>query len=218
VQVSPVAARILGCLVEKSHTTPDQYPLSLNALVTACNQSTNRWPVVRYDESTVEAGLDELRALELVRREKPHGGRAIKYSETVRRIVPMGDAELAVLAVLLLRGPQTPGELKSRTERLHAFTDLDDVLVALEALAGHEDGAVAVQLPREPGRKEARWADRLQVHDDGVPGPAAADEEPGAAGVASVTRDELLARIEALESAVVGLTRRVDGLSREGEH
>ena len=112
-ELSPVAARILGCSLEKQRTTPDQYPLSLNSLVAACNQTTNRWPVVRYDAETVEAGLDELRERQLVRREKPHGGRAIKYSHSLPSVVPLAEPGLAVLAVLLLRGPQTPGELKA---------------------------------------------------------------------------------------------------------
>src|SRR3954471_22509733 len=98
-RLSPPAARVLGCLVEKARTTPDQYPLSLNALVTASNQSTNRWPVVRYDEATVEAALDELRALELIRREKPHGGRAIKYSELMGKALLLDQPGIAVLGV-----------------------------------------------------------------------------------------------------------------------
>jgi uncharacterized protein YceH (UPF0502 family) len=212
-RLSSPAARVLGCLVEKARTTPDQYPLSLNALVTASNQTTNRWPVVRYDEGTVEVALDELRAQELIRREKPHGGRAIKYSELMGRALVLDDAGIAVLAVLLLRGPQTPGELKSRTERLHAFADLGAVDAALQALATHEDGPFVQQLAREPGRKEARWRDLLQDAADGD------DDTPAPTGVADVTpapgdRD-LAARVIALEAAVTELRERLDGLATE---
>ncbi len=227
-QISPEAARVLGCLVEKARTTPDQYPLSLNALVNACNQTTNRWPVVRYDEHTVEAALDDLRAHELIRREKPHGGRAIKYSELVAGALRLDEARIAVLAVLLLRGPQTPGELKARTERLHAFADLDAVDAALQALAADEDGPLVEQLPREPGRKEARWRDRLQPAAGGsgpVTGPAvaagvgdAADARSDASGVAQVTDAGMAARVEALEAEVARLRALVDGLARDSAH
>lgn len=218
-QISAEAARVLGCLIEKARTTPEQYPLSLNALVNACNQTTNRWPVVRYDERTVEAALDDLRAQALVRREKPYGGRAIKYSELVAGALRLDEARIAVLAVLLLRGPQTPGELKSRTERLHPFSDLDAVDTALRALADDEDGPLVEQLAREPGRKEARWRDRLQP----APGEVAAASDPVApAGppgdVARVTGDELTARVETLEAEVARLRALVDGLAGESSH
>ena len=205
---------MLGCLVEKARTTPDQYPLSLNALVTACNQTTNRWPVVRYDEGTVEAALDDLRAAELIRREKPHGGRAIKYSELMGRALVLDDAGIAVLAVLLLRGPQTPGELKARTERLHAFADLGAVDDALQALATHEDGPYVEQLPREPGRKESRWRDLLR--DDDTDGAAPPGDAAARSDVAEVTPGtDLRARVEALEAEVAALRARLDGLAND---
>jgi uncharacterized protein YceH (UPF0502 family) len=213
-RLSPQAARVLGCLVEKARTTPDQYPLSLNALVTACNQTTNRWPVVRYGEGEVEAALDELRGLELIRREKPHGGRAIKYSELVGKALVLDDAGTGVLAVLLLRGPQTPGELKARTERLHAFADLGAVDDTLRALANHEDGPFVEQLAREPGRKEARWRDLLQ----GDTGADDADGSapPAAGDVAGVTpAGDLTARVDALADEVAELRARLDGRASE---
>jgi uncharacterized protein YceH (UPF0502 family) len=216
VQLTESAARVLGCLLEKARTTPDQYPLSLNALVAACNQTTNRWPVVRYDERTVEAALDELREQGLVRREKPYGGRAIKYSELLGGALRIGEPELAVLCVLLLRGPQTPGELKARTERLHEFADLEGIEAALRALAEHEDGPLVERLGREPGRKEPRWVDRLHAHaPDAV---VAADPAVASPPVASVTTPELVARVESLEAAVRELTARVDGLGRDTRH
>ena len=210
---------MLGCLLEKARTTPDQYPLSLNAVATACNQSTNRWPVVRYDDDTVEAALDELRVLGLVRREKPYGGRAIKYSELVRQVVPLGEPELGLLAVLLLRGAQTPGELKARTERLHHFADLGELDATLGRLAAHEDGAIVQQLPREAGRKESRWRDCWQPSGDDPPPstdpPRSADTGEELAGrhrVASVTADDLVVRVAALEARVAELASRLDGL------
>ena len=211
-EISPVAARILGCLVEKERTTPDLYPLSLNSLLSACNQTTNRWPVVRYDEDTVEAGLDELRGLELIRREKPHGGRAIKFSQLIPRVFPMGEPALALLGVLLLRGPQTPGELKGRSERLHAFADLGAVDATLELLVNHEDGPLVEPLPREPGRKEARWRELLSATDAGAT----------IGDVADVTRDDTLdamvrgglnERVGALEAEVARLSALLDGLA-----
>ena len=123
--LSPEEARVLGCLLEKERTTPDAYPLSLNALVSACNQSTNRSPVVQYRDDTVEAALDELRERSFVRRGVYPGSRVIKYRHVLDEALGIGPPEMAVLCVMLLRGPQTPGELKARTERLHPFKDLD---------------------------------------------------------------------------------------------
>jgi uncharacterized protein len=224
VQISAEAARVLGCLIEKARTTPDQYPLSLNALVNACNQTTNRWPVVRYDERTVEAALDELRGHELIRREKPHGGRAIKYAELVAGALRLDEARIAVLAVLLLRGPQTPGELKARTERLHAFADLDALDSTLRALAADEDGPYVEQLAREPGHKEARWRDTLQPAADGLGATDGGGSGAGSTGVASgsgvprVTGGDLASRVEALEAEVARLRALVDGLAGESAH
>lgn len=216
-ELTPVASRILGCLLEKERTTPDQYPLSLNALVAACNQTTNRWPVVRYAPDTVEAGLDELREHELVRREKPHGGRAIKYSQSIGRVVPVSEPGLALLAVLLLRGPQTPGELKARCERLHEFADLDAVDRTLGELRDHEDGPLVVALPREPGRKESRWREQWSTGDESAAPNAVT--EPRASDVADVTRPDdgrdLAERVARLEAEVARLTQRLDGLASD---
>ncbi|MEO6469011.1 MAG: DUF480 domain-containing protein [Acidimicrobiia bacterium] len=212
-ELSAVAARVLGCLLEKQRTTPDLYPLSLNSLVGACNQTTNRWPVVRYDEATVQAGLDELRELELVRREKPHGGRAIKFSQMLPRVVPMGEPQLALLCVLLLRGPQTPGELKTRTERLHTFVDLGAVDEALAVLVRHEDGPFVDVLPREPSRKEARWCELLSTPNEaGRPTDRAVDAGVAVAGPGDAS---LAVRVADLETEVARLASVLDGLARE---
>ncbi len=211
-ELSPVAARVLGCLLEKQRTTPDLYPLSLNSLVGACNQTTNRWPVVRYEEARVQAGLDELRELELVRREKPHGGRAIKYSQLLPHVIPLGDPQLALMCVLLLRGPQTPGELKTRSERLHTFADLGSLDEALAVLVHHEDGPFVEVLAREPGRKEARWRELLSASNGDVGSTDAADAARTSV-VEGVDRS-LATRVSDLETEVARLTAMLDGLAR----
>lgn len=155
------AQRVLGALVEKSLTTPDQYPLSRNALRTACNQATNRDPVVAYEESDVLAALEELRALELTRTVYGRSSRVPKAEHRLGETLSLDGPQVAVLALLLLRGPQTPGELRSRATRLHAFADTDEVEAVLTSLAAHRFGAMAEQLEREPGRREARWTHRL---------------------------------------------------------
>ena len=147
-------ARVLGALVEKSITTPDQYPLSLNSLRLACNQSTNREPVVEYDDATVNHTLDSLREAGLATRNKAPGERAIKFRHRFENIVSASD-ETALLSVLLLRGAQTPGELKQRCERLHAFASTTEVEISHNNLATSE---LVVMLPRRPGHKEHRWA------------------------------------------------------------
>src|SRR6202167_2363964 len=134
VSLSSEEARVLGCLMEKSVTTPDNYPLSLNAVVTACNQSTNREPIVTYSETLVEAALDSLRAEELSRRVKSAGQRVTKYRHVVEEALSLDRPESTLLGVLLLRGAQTPGELKQRTERWHSFRSLADVEHALARL------------------------------------------------------------------------------------
>ncbi|MFM8238075.1 MAG: YceH family protein, partial [Actinomycetota bacterium] len=170
VVLSPEAARVLGCLMEKAATTPDHYPLSVNAIVAACNQTTNREPVVIYDEPTVEHALDELREADLARRIRATGQRVVKHRHVVDERLGLAGPERAVLGVLLLRGEQTPGELKARTERWHGFRSTADVEAALERLA---DGGLAVRRERRPGQKEARWVTPV-IGDIGSAGAAAA--------------------------------------------
>jgi len=158
--LTPEELRVLGCLVEKQRTVPDTYPLSLNALRTAANQTTNRDPVVRYDEPTIEAALDRLRERGLVRRGVTAGSRVIKYWQLAEEQLGLDDADVALLAVLMLRGPQTPGELKGRTERLHRFDGTDVVVATLDRLAGRDEPLVT-RLEREPGHKERRYAHLL---------------------------------------------------------
>jgi uncharacterized protein YceH (UPF0502 family) len=151
--------RVLGCLLEKQRTTPDVYPLSLNALRLACNQSTNREPVVDYDEATIRDALHRLERRRFVRLASGAGSRAAKYRHLLNEALPMDDAERAILCVLMLRGAQTPGELKQRAERMHAFAGLSDVHDALARLIARE---LALRLERRPGQKEERYEQLLQ--------------------------------------------------------
>jgi uncharacterized protein YceH (UPF0502 family) len=151
--------RVLGCLIEKALTTPDQYPLTTNSLVLACNQKTNREPVVEYGERIVDQAMLELRQLGLART-VTGGGRTNKHRHVVGEAFGLGDAEVAVLGVLLLRGAQTPGELRTRTGRSHGFDSLDEVEAALDRLA-QRDEPLVLHLDRQPGQKEARWAHML---------------------------------------------------------
>ncbi len=164
-ELTPVQIRILGCLVEKQTTTPDNYPLTTNALVAACNQTSDRDPVVGYDERTVDAAMLELRTQGLAR--TVTGGRANKHRHVLDEAWQLSASELAVLAVLFLRGPQTTGELRQRCERMHPFDDLHQVESVLEALAARAEPFV-VQLQRVPGQKERRWAHLLGEEPAGV--------------------------------------------------
>jgi uncharacterized protein len=172
-----VEIRVLGCLLEKQRTTPDAYPLSLNALRLACNQSTNRHPVVDYDEPTIRDALGRLHRRGWTRLASGAGSRAAKYRHLLDEAIGLGRDEQAVLCVLMLRGPQTPGELKQRTERLHPLADLSAVLDALERLIGRE---LAERLPRRPGQKEERYT-HLLGDDEAQPGAPAAPVVPAPA-------------------------------------
>jgi hypothetical protein len=168
--LSAEEVRVLGCLVEKDRTTPQNYPLTLNALRLACNQTTNREPVVDYDDATVEQALALLRGRGLTRVVYSTSNRATKYRHVLDEALALVDAEVAALCVLALRGPQTAGEVKGRSERLHAFTDLGEVQTTLDGLADR-DPPLAVRLERRPGQKDARYAHLLAgpVVDDPAP-------------------------------------------------
>jgi uncharacterized protein len=189
-----VELRVLGCLIEKQRTTPDQYPLSLNALRLACNQTTNRDPVVDYDEETIRSALTRLSNRGWVRLASGPGSRAVKYRHLADDSLSLSDAELSMLAVLMLRGAQTPGELKQRTERLHAFASLAEAEETLERLVGRD---LVARLPRRPGQKEQRYEHLLG--DDEPPAPSAA---------AVVEAPDLAARLAALEERVARLEER----------
>lgn len=168
--------RVLGCLIEKQRTTPDTYPLSLNALRAACNQSTNRDPVVAYDEGTIRDAITRLSRRRWARLASGAGSRTSKYRHLLDEALTRTPDQLAVLCVLMLRGAQTPGELKARCDRLHPFADLAAVHATLERLVERD---LVEQLPRRPGQKEERYAHRLS--DDDAPEPAAAAPAPAVA-------------------------------------
>nr|MDP9336561.1 aldehyde dehydrogenase family protein [Actinomycetota bacterium] len=171
ISLSAEEARVLGCLMEKAVTTPDNYPLSVNALINACNQSTNRDPIVSFDESTVERVLEGLRDKGVSRRVRATGQRVVKHRHVVDEALQLSVPEYSVLGVLLLRGAQTPGELKQRSERWHSFRSLDDVEETLQRLA---DRGYVRQLERRPGQKESRWVTLVVSADESDVAPAAA--------------------------------------------
>lgn len=173
--LSAAEIRVLGCLLEKQRTTPDAYPLSLNALRLACNQSTNRDPVLDYDDAAIRDALHRLERRGFTRLASGAGSRAPKYRHLLAEALPMDDGEQAIMCVLMLRGAQTPGELKQRSERMHAFGDLAAVHTTLEALIGR--GLVA-RLERRPGHKEERCLQLLQQDEE---------DQPATAGIAVST-------------------------------
>ncbi len=189
--------RVLGCLIEKQRTTPDQYPLSLNALRLACNQSTNREPVVDYSESVIRTALAGLSRRGWARLASGPTSRAVKYRHLLDEALELDDAEVSLLAVLMLRGAQTPGELKQRTERLHRFASVPEVIETLELLVA---GELVARLPRRPGQKEERYMHLLggeAGENGGVAVPAPDDD-----------------RLGALERRLAELEERVDALER----
>ena len=157
-RLSPVELRVLGCLIEKQRTTPEQYPLTLNALRLACNQATNRDPVLELDESQVRTAAQRLGTLGWARLATGPGSRTAKYRQLFGEALDLMPAEISILAVLMLRGPQTVAELKARTERLHRFGSNDDVASTLGRLDGKE---LVHLLPRQPGQREERWTHLL---------------------------------------------------------
>ncbi|MGV3710845.1 MAG: YceH family protein [Gemmatimonas sp.] len=203
-------ARVLGALIEKQITTPDNYPLSLNSLVAACNQSSNRHPVVNYDEETVLGALQRLRRNSLVRGMQKMDSRVTKYEHLAPDVLDLDTNELAVLCVLLLRGPNTLGELRTRTERLAKFESLGQVEATLDALASREKDPPVVRLPRQPGQKEGRYAHLLS----GEPVVEQVVDEPGEPKVVETGRaaDE---RVELLEKSVAELRSEVMELRQQ---
>jgi uncharacterized protein YceH (UPF0502 family) len=198
--------RVLGCLIEKQRTTPDVYPLSLNALRLACNQSTNRDPVVSYDEPTIRAALERLSHKQWVRLASGAGSRAVKYRHLLDEALGLNGGELSLLAVLMLRGPQTPGELKSRSERLERFDSLDDVEATLARLAEHQ---LVVRLSRRPGQKEDRYVQLLGGESFGDPGPAVVP--PTAPAGRSSPLEERVALLEQEVAAIQRALQRLGG-------
>lgn len=199
--LTPIQVRVLGCLMEKKETTPEQYPLTLNALRNACNQKSSRYPVVNYSEGEVGHTLRELEALGLVREE--WGARVPKYQHLANKTMNLHSKGIALICVLMLRGPQTLGELKTNTHRLFEFVDLDDVQFALQQLIEREPPMV-VALPRQPGQKEGRYAHLLSGEPD-IPVPVkatvTANPSPG-----------LETRVAELESQLQDLRSRLQAI------
>ena len=199
--LNQVECRVLGALIEKEGTTPEYYPLSLNALVNACNQKSNRDPVMRLDEDAVRDALEGLQEQRMAGPARGADSRVTKYEQRLQEVFNFTRPEIAVLCVLLLRGPQTPGELRGRAERMHRFEALEDVQSTLQKLMQREP-ALAKVLPRQPGTKEARYAHLLA-------GDVVEVESPVQAG-ASVGRNPADAeRVSRLEEEVAALRREI---------
>jgi uncharacterized protein YceH (UPF0502 family) len=197
-ELSDIQVRVLGCLIEKKETTPDQYPLSLNAVRNACNQKTARNPVTAYTDGEVGHTLRELESLGLVR--EAWGARAAKYEHFAAKGLDLHGKGLALLCPLMLRGPQTLGELKIHSHRLHQFDDLDDLHYTLKRLSAHEPQMVT-QLPRQPGQKEDRYAHLLSGEPHIPPAVTSLSSSP--------RNDELLNRVEALEAELEALQEKI---------
>ena len=208
VVLTAVEARVLGALIEKEITTPDYYPQSLNALVNACNQRSNREPVMNLGEDEVRQALNALQDMNLAGHARSADGRVAKYEHWLGEAYNFSRAEIALLCVLLLRGPQTPGELRGRTERLHTFSEISDVLNGLQKLMDREPALAAV-LPRQPGTKESRYAHLLSG-----PVESIALAIPQIQTSDSSASDE---RIEKLETEVAELRRKVEELNQKIE-
>jgi uncharacterized protein len=240
VTITPTGGRVLGCLVEKQLTTPQQYPLTANALLLACNQASNRDPVVTVDDAALHLAIDELRSLHLLRVVLPSHGRSVKrYRHALDEVYALDTSARALLAVLLLRGPQTPGELRARTERMAEFATVGELHDQLDFLAHRSEGLVQL-LPRRPGQKEDRWQqvlatewadgssgpdrqsdDRAPI--DPLPQPGSAPAEvpvdgtgAGGSDLATVRADveSLRAEVTTLADAVAGLSAALDALRR----
>src|SRR5436189_3060148 len=202
--LSLLETRVLGTLVEKQHTVPDSYPLTLNALVSGCNQKTSRLPVMEATETEVQASIDSLKSRNLVI--ETSGGRVARYAHNFERVLQVPSQAAALLTSLMLRGPQTAGELRISCERLHSFSDISAVQGFLEELAARPAGALVVELPRLPGARENRWAHLLS----GAPKQDAPAAEKGADGgsggdLSSGELAALKANVARLEAEVVGL-------------
>jgi hypothetical protein len=205
--LNPVEARVLGALVEKEATTPEYYPLSLNALVNACNQKNNRDPEMHLDETEVRQALHRLEDHQLAGPVRGTESRVTKYEHRIQEVFNFTRGETAVLCVLLLRGPQTPGELRIRTERMHRFEELDDVLSALQRLMQREP-SLATALPRQPGTKEIRYAHLLSGAID-----VSAVIPPREESVSNATSTQT--RLTALENEVATLRQEIQELKEQ---
>ena len=200
--LSLLETRVLGVLVEKERAVPDTYPLTLNALIAGCNQKTSRDPIVQASSPDVQAALDSLRGMSLVI--ESSGGRVPRYEHNVERVLHVPRQASALLAVLMLRGPQTAGELRINCERLHSFADISSVEAFLRELSERPEGALVVELPRQPGSRENRWAHLLSGAPD-VHEPAAGVAAADTGGLAVSELAAVKANVARLETEVAEL-------------
>jgi len=199
-QLSLLETRVLGTLYEKQHTVPDSYPLTLNALVSGCNQKTSRSPVMEATEAEVQAALDSLKSANFVM--ETSGGRVARYSHNLERVLQVPSQSAAILTVLMLRGPQTAGELRINCERLHSFSDISAVQGFLDELAARSAGALVMELPRQPGSRENRWAHLLSG-------------TPKAEAVVQPVKEDLASTVSRLEGEVAALKETVARIAKQ---
>ena len=203
--LSPLEARVIGVLMEKQATTPDVYPLTLNALTAGCNQKTSRNPVMSATEGEVQAAVDSLRRQSLIIESYGASGRVLRYAHNLPKVLNVGQATAALLAILMLRGPQTAAELRANAERLYTFADVSSVDAFLEEMANRSAGALAVKLARQPGARESRWAHLLS-------GPVS---EAAAAEATSPVRTDAGSEVSVLRAEVDALREEVATLRAE---
>ena len=213
--LSLLETRVIGVLLEKQHTVPDTYPLTLNALTSGCNQKTSRDPVIEAAETEVQAAIDHLKSLSVVM--ESSGGRVMRYAQNLGKVLGIPPQSCALLAMLFLRGPQTAGELRIHSDRLHKFGDILSVEAFLNELAERKEGALVVELAKAPGARETRWAHLLSgepVIPETVEIQPTHAVTPAQAGAQSQDLEDLRARVERLESEVASLRETVERLSR----
>lgn len=215
-KLSLYQTRVLGVLIEKEITTPDQYPLSINALTNGCNQKSSRDPVLDLDQVTVQNTIDELKALRLIREDSGFGSRVVKikhrFCNTEFSDLTLTEQELGIICVLFLRGPQSPGELRTRTNRLCQFTDVSQAESVLNDLANRNDPLVK-QLPREPGKRECRWVHLFsELTEEQAAAPSVAI---AAASASTPSANDYEQRISELEQQVAQLTQQIKRLNEE---
>jgi hypothetical protein len=204
--LSLLETRVLGVLCEKQHTVPDTYPLSLNALVAGCNQKTSRSPIIEATEAEVQAAIDSLKSPTLVI--ESSGGRVTRYAHNMGKVMQLPTQSIALLTALMLRGPQTAGELRINCERLHKFADISAVEGFLQELAERPEGALVVELPRQPGSRENRWVHLLSGTPD-------IEETAVAPAIAESNADVSMSEIAALKANVARLESEVDALKSQ---
>lgn len=214
--LTDVEARVLGSLVEKQLTTPEYYPLTLNALTAACNQKSNREPVVSYDETTITVAVDTLRDKNLVYLYYGSNSRAVKYKHMLPSVYELDEAGVAIIAVLLLRGPQTLGELRERTGRLHEFSGLGEVQETLDGLT-RRDEPLVIKLERQPGQKEARYAHLLSGEIDQQVMPVVRESSAVPSGAKNDRIEALEAEVEKLRSDFASLRETFDEFRKQFE-